>query len=267
MAQRLTIAVPGGKDGETLSSQWGGLSDHLIARFYPVVRGNDGAWIKPQTEATVLAPLSEASMEVSLSWHSPFEAAGAEAKAPMLLAMVQSGQLQPLVNVLGSILGSGSGGIVDRIVSGISSTLDGMTGRTGITKLNSTQVFQGMPPIKIQVTALFRAWRDTDKEVEIPFNKLMEWALPVELSADGSIVQRAAMGKNPIDVLLPSKAPTCVAMRYKHRIYSPLVIESIGFPMASPVDRNSRFTELAIPMTLCTLTALDRSDWAAAGKL
>ena len=65
-------------------------------------------------------------------------------------------------------------------------------GRTGITKLNSTQVFNGMPPVKIQVTALFRAWRDSMKEVEAPFNKLMEWALPIELSKDGSVLARAA---------------------------------------------------------------------------
>ena len=41
-------------------------------------------------------------------------------------------------------------------------------GRTGITKLNSTQVFTGMPPVKIQVTALLRAWRDSASEVEAP---------------------------------------------------------------------------------------------------
>ena len=66
---------------------------------------------------------------------------------------------------------------------------------------------------------------------------------------------------------MPSKSPTRIAMKYKGRIYSPLVIESIGQPMTSPIDKNGRYVELAIPMTLCTLTALDRNDWARAASL
>lgn len=139
-------------------------------------------------------------------------------------------------------------------------------GRTGITKLNSTQVFTGMPPVKITVTALFRAWRDTLSEVETPFNKLMEWALPVALSPDGSVLARTAetvsgrMGY--VEALTPSKSPTRIAMEYKGRTYSPLVIESIGMPLSAPVDASGRFVELAVPLTLCTLTAIDRQDWS-----
>lgn len=97
----------------------------------------------------------------------------------------------------------------------------------------------------------------------------MEWALPIELSKDGSVLARAAetakgdMGY--VEGSVPSKSPTRIAMKYKGRIYSPLVIESIGQPMTSPVDKNGRYVELAIPMTLCTLTALDRNDWARSG--
>jgi len=50
-------------------------------------------------------------------------------------------------------------------------------------------------------------------------------------------------------------------MKYKGRTYSPLVIESIGMPMNSPVDSNGRYVEMIVPMTLCTLTAMDRKDW------
>jgi hypothetical protein len=32
-------------------------------------------------------------------------------------------------------------------------------------------------------------------------------------------------------------------------------------PLDSPIDRDGRFVELLVPMTLCTLTALDRQDW------
>ena len=44
--------------------------------------------------------------------------------------------------------------------------------------------------------------------------------------------------------------------------YSPLVIESIGQPIDSAIDSDGRYVELLVPMTLCTLTAIDRDDWA-----
>ena len=54
-------------------------------------------------------------------------------------------------------------------------------------------------------------------------------------------------------------------MTYKGRTYAPLVIESIGQPISSPVDSNGRYVELLVPMTLCSLTALDRADWKRMG--
>jgi hypothetical protein len=124
-----------------------------------------------------------------------------------------------------------------------------------------------MPPVKMQVTALFRAWRDTRAEVIAPFEQLMRWALPQELSTDVSILARAAKAVQGemgfIDALLPSKAPTIIAMQYKLRTYSPLVIESISHSMSGPTDENGRYTELQVNMTLCTLTAIDQGDWSS----
>ena len=268
MADRLTIDVSHGPDGDTASSLWGGLSKHLIASFYPVSKASNGVWSKPDAAATVKAPLTEASMEVALNWHSPFEHMGAEAKAPMLAAMLQSGAIQPLAAAV--VTGAPPGGVVAGLAAQAQSALTGLQGRTGITKLNSTQVFSGMPPAKLQVTVLLRAWSDPKREVEDPFNQLMQWALPVELSADGSILSRAinmlSSGsftvQGAVDVLMPSKAPVCVAMRYKGRIYSPLVIEAITDPIGSNVDASGRYVEKLFSMTLCTLTAIDRQDWA-----
>lgn len=254
-------------DANTLSSLWDGLSPHLIASFYEVAKDKDGNWARTEKTdpKTVLAPLTEASMEIALNWQSPFEQAGPESKAPALMAMLQSGALQPIVD---AVIGKPKEGGAQQKSNEFLSQFEG---RTGITKLNSTQVFTGMPPVKIQVTALFRAWRDPAKEVEAPFNKLMEWALPIELSKDGSVLARAAetakgqMGY--IEALMPSRSPTRIAMKYKGRLYSPLVIESIGQPMNSPIDSNGRYVELLIPMTLCTLTALDRTDWSKSSTL
>ena len=39
-----------------------------------------------------------------------------------------------------------------------------------------------------------------------------------------------------------------------------MVIESIEEPITSPRDKNGNYVECVIPMTLATLTALDRAD-------
>lgn len=235
-----------------LTSDWGsgtdGLNKHLIASFVELKREGN-AW-KRNGDVIVQAPFTEASMEVALSWNSPFENSGADKGIPTISAMLQSGEFAPLLNAAG--LGE----------SGFAKSINEFQGRTGITKLNSTQVFSGMPPVKIQVTALFRAWSNPYNEVERPFNHLMAWALPVKLETDGAILSTLGAAKDrDIHKLLPSLAPVCIAMTYKGKTYSPLVIESIGHPMSSPIDKNGNYTELLVPMTLCTLTAIDRNDW------
>lgn len=56
-------------------------------------------------------------------------------------------------------------------------------------------------------------------------------------------------------------------MHYKGLLFSPLVIESIGMPLSSPIavtkSGNAGFAELLVPMTLCSLAALHRDDWIA----
>lgn len=256
-------------DGNNLSSLWDGLSPHLIARFYEVAKIGEDAWGRTEKTdpKTVLAPLTEANMEVVLNWQSPFEQAGPESKAPALMAMLQSGALQPVVDALTDRKSKEQGSAQQQADSFLSQ----FEGRTGITKLNSTQVFNGMPPVRLDVTVLLRAWRDPQQEVEAPFNKLMEWALPIELSKDGSVLARAAQSIRGemgfVEALMPSRAPTRIAMQYKGRIYAPLVIESIGKPLSAPVDQNGRYVELLVPLRLCTLTALDRKDWVQAATL
>lgn len=254
-------------DPNARGSRWDGLSDKLIASFYPVQKSQDGTtWDRIPDSRIVKAPLTEASMDVTLNWQSPFENSGPESKAPALLAMLQSGALQPVVD---AVMGGKKDGATDANLATQKSNefLKQFEGRTGITKLNSTQVFTGMPPVKMQVTALFRAWSDTHTEVMVPSSRLMRWALPDELSTDGSILARAAQSAKGemsyLDALLPSKTPTIIAMQYKLRTYAPLVIESISHSMSGPTDKNGRYTELQVNMTLCTLTAIDQGDWSS----
>ena len=60
---------------------------------------------------------------------------------------------------------------------------------------------------------------------------------------------------------MPSEAPPLVAITYKGRTYAPLVIENINVPLGSSIDVNGNFTNMLIPMTFSTLTAIDGNDW------
>ncbi len=149
------ITVTASADTNPLTSLWDGLSPHLIASFWEVKRdgsSKDGYWSQVDGSPIVRAPLSDANLEMLLNWQSPFENAGPESKAPGIFAMLQSGTLQPVIDALNPFKS-------DKQTSGKfeagAGTLKQFEGRTGITKLNSTQVFNGMSPVKITVTALF----------------------------------------------------------------------------------------------------------------
>lgn len=260
---------------QTLQSEWSGLSPHLLAKFYEVTQQEShGPWLARPDGITVVAPLTDANLEATLNWQSPFEHSGPESSMPALMAMLQSGAIQPVLDSFLNATGvaaesvgvAGGQELGARVARDVKASTRALEGRTGITRLNSMQVFAGMPPIKFQITVLLRAWKDPVKEVEAPFNQLMAWALPEKLSELGPILSRAAdyvagSSVSITDVLAPSKAPAKIAMTYKGKTYAPLVIESMGQPINAPVDRNGRFVELLVPMTLCTLTALDRADW------
>ena len=229
----------------TLSSAWDGLSEHLIASFYPVERqGGSRFWQPVDGAPTVRAPLTECTLDMSLNWQSPFENAGTSTM-PTLQAMLASGAFEPWVKDNGK---------------GFISTFEG---RTGITKLNSQQIFSGMPPIKFQVTALFRAWKDPVSEVTEPIDQLMLWVLPQSLADDGPILSALEnLAKGEItEAMLPSVAPTKIAMKYKQRLYMPLVIESVNLPLGSPVNKDGHHVEMPVTMTICSLAAIDSNDW------
>lgn len=257
----MATASPNNSGKTTAKSEWGGLSDHLIATFYPV--GYDGKRTSEesngqQVQEELKAPLvDEANMDIALSWNSPFENTDIDNSAQSLAAMAQTGGFSHLSKL--------AGGIGEDLVKK-------MQGRTGITKLNSTQVFTGAPPIKFTVTLLFRAWDNPATEVEACLNMLMKWALPRKLADSGgwavrglaelsSAIANGTLKEADLDWVMPSQTPTLVAMQYKNRTYKPLVIESVGIPISSPVDPSGNFIDLKVPLTLATLNALDREDW------
>lgn len=236
------------------TSSWQGLNPHLIAKIYPlkVVYTEDRKlYVQDESKgAPVLAPILDgAEIEYSFNWQSPFEQSGVENKAPALSAMVQSGVMTQISDW---IFGD----------SKITSELKDQEGRTGITKLNSMQTFNGMPPVKISCKLLFRAMTNARKEVNEPIKQLLKWALPQSLSSDGTVINIAKSAGNGkiVDGLMPSLAPLVVAMEYKGRVYKPLVIEAISDPITSPTTRDGYYARAEVGITLCSLTAWDRND-------
>lgn len=258
-----------------LQSPWPGISKHLLCSFFPVtrVKAEDGStrWIRDKSVGVeVRAPLENAQIDMQLNWQSPFEHAGAESKAPSTTAMLQSGAVQPVldaVNGIGKGIGGAIGqGISDRLAAA-SAKLKEFEGRTGMTKLNSTQVFAGMPPMKLSCTANFRAWSNARSEVTAPVDQLVSWALPVELAADSTMLVeliKAGQGdKGLIEAVMPSKAPVFIAVVYKGQAYYPMVIESCGMSLDDPITADGDCITRSLTLQICSLTAIDRRDWAA----
>lgn len=244
-------------------SVWEGLNQHLLATVFACDK--EGS---PKGSG-VSAPLLEANLDIALNWTSPFEDTGLQSKMPSMFNMLQSGEMQGVVDaatpLVAKVIGSDNANSLNQKAS---SAVAGFVGKTGITKLNSLQTFSSMPPFKIQITMFFRAWRDAGSEVEEPVAQLLAWALPEKLAQDGALVAglKAIQGDGALmDALLPSKAPSLVGLNYKNRTYAPLVIENIGIPIGAPITQNGEYIEMSVPLTLCTLNAWDKDDIKSAG--
>lgn len=239
-----------------LGSDWGGLSPHLIAEFYavkPLDTAEKRIWVRDADAPVVRAPITDANAEATLNWQSPFENMGPDQKLGTLTAMLQAGGFVPLLKALKDATGAGA--LFDEVIS----LAQNQQGRSSFTKLNSTQVFNGMPPVKITVTAHFRAWSDARREVQAPMNQLMRWALPQTLTEDAASVAVVRNGEfNPMQ----SIAPQPIAMSYAGMLFQPIVIETIPYPLSGPRDERGTLTHASMTMSLASLTALDRRDWS-----
>lgn len=248
----------------TANPTFTGLNKHLIAQFFPLKRMGDVAdanyWqrdpdaTKPGDLEAVFAPLTQAGLELSMNWQSPFENAGVDGKFSDIAQMAQAGMFSGLLKAIGDRAPDAKP-TTDEL-KGIAEQL---VGRSGVTKINSTQVFSGMPPVKLQVTAFFRAFYDPKKEVEDPIRRLQQWSLPQQLAKDGVAAELIKTGE--ILSLMPSLVPLCIGFTYKGRTFKPMVIESISDPLDAPIDKDGRRISATVQMTLCTLTALDKADW------
>lgn len=241
--------------GGGLGSMWDGLSPHLIAKIYEV----DSKGSMVPDSPIIYAPFAgDVTLDIEFNWQSPFEGSGSDGAAPTLTAGLQSGAWAEIAKQLGEAVG------ID--TSGLSGAAKEAEGRSGMTKLNSTQIFTGMPPLRIQGELLFRAWADPTREVEEPINQLMMWALPKKLAEVGTMataaVDYATKDKGLMESMMPSQVPSLLAITYKGRTYGPVVIERIQMPLSSPIDSAGQFTQMKLPITIASLRAYDRDDWS-----
>ena len=254
---------------EPLSSKWGGdnygINQHLIAKLYAV--DENGKADNPNL--AVAAPLTDGNLDMSFNWQSPFENSGTDSKLPAISQLLQSGQASIMLNLMSKFFKDDDpNSKISKFNNAVAETAkkaEELTGRTGITKLNSRQVFSGMPPIKIPITMYFRAWANAQDEVERPINQLFEWALPQNL-ADNSILADALQmlldGKVPdLKALFPSEIPRFVALEYGGRTFKPLVIESIAHPLVLPRSKEGEMLSVSVQLTLATLTAWGKDDY------
>lgn len=267
--------LAGGGGSRVLSSDWGNLSPTLIAKFYPLKRDSAGTgWEQSRDVREISAadnfsvddgfevhcPISDGTSEMSLNWTSPFEGAGAESKAPTLSSMLQSGTLSSNLQAFITKMGlDPKSGASDKALSSLAQA----TGRTGITKLNSTQVFTGMPPIKFSLTMHFRAVSDPLKEVRDPISQFEEWSVPTFLASDGVIANAIQNGASQslLQTVYPSVSPQIIGMRYGDMTYEPLVIEGVSKPITNPRDESGVMISCSVQVSLATLTAWDRRDF------
>jgi hypothetical protein len=180
--------------------------------------------------------------------------------------MLQSDSLTSLAQALSSIdiVKNNAGDLGKAAVD----FLRDVEGRASITKLNSTQVYVGSAPVKITLTAHFRAFSDARTEVRDPIQQLREWAVPQVLAADGLIANavkstgslKSGVARKVIETLYPSRGPQIIGMRYGDASYLPLVIESISEPLTNPRSSEGVMVSSSVQLTLATLTALDRRD-------
>ncbi|MBZ8138846.1 hypothetical protein CLD22_02890 [Rubrivivax gelatinosus] len=240
-----------------LGSKWTGLNPSLLASIFPV----DEKGL--QTDGpTVVSPPLESTLELTANWQSAFEQSGLDARLPLLTQTLQSGIGAAAFDALGKATGPDT--TVGKLLEMAAGVIKEGAGRSGMTKLNSTQIFCGAAPVKLPITLKFRAFSDPASEVQEPIDQLARWTLARQLARDGTVVSAVKNftdGQGLLKSLLPSVAPQMVGLRFGGYLFSPLVIESMAFKLTEPRASSGELLQGNVQLMLASLTALDAEDW------
>jgi hypothetical protein len=243
-----------------LQSKWSGLSPALFASLQPV--DFNGA---VTGGVIVRAPYTEGQIESSANWSSPHENAGVDSARPALAAGAQSGSLLDLAKAMkGKTEGfQAVNGVFASAITGLESA----QGRTGMTKINSRQIYTGSAPVKIPLTLKFRAFSDAASEVERPIEQLFEWHLAQKIAGGTALSALLSDNANKglIENLLPSIIPQILRLELGasngSRSFSPVVIESISHPLKVPRSKDGEMLNVEVQINVATLVAMDKTDW------
>lgn len=270
------VAVGAITDQLTQTGQWGSLNKDLIAVIAPLTPLVDSVYFSPANGAgfvadqknAVSAPVKDGTVDYQFNWTSPFESMNPDSKSPSYMAAIQAGGAAQVLQTATAFLKANDldkyvPAAVDSGAAFAQKVSEASKGRTGITKMNSRQVFSGNAPVKVQLTLVFRAAQDPKTEVVEPIRKLLKMAHPEKLadsyldaleSLNGTI--KAGMTPERVaQTLFPSEAPGFVSLTYKGETYAPMVIESISKPMTAPYSTmGDLFVELQI-------TLASRESW------
>ncbi|GAA5003194.1 hypothetical protein GCM10023206_06670 [Acinetobacter puyangensis] len=233
------------------------LSDKLIATF--ALCDKEGKASEDKT--TVKGMFTDGDMSIESQWQTPFENSNPENKLPTLMAGIQSGEmLEAGGKVVSNLAGDYAKKITDAIdplTSTLRNGLNGLVGKTNLTKVNTQQVFLSTASVRLSLSLSFIAIKDAREEVEKPISILQQWALPKFLYDDSLIT---SVSKDGLSGLYPSEIPPFVSLTLHGKTYKPLIIESVHAPLNAPIDSNGNRLAVTVQVNVITLTAWDKQD-------
>ncbi|GAB6036972.1 hypothetical protein JCM15519_15310 [Fundidesulfovibrio butyratiphilus] len=130
--------------------------------------------------------------------------------------------------------------------------IQGETGKTSKTTLNSRQVWQGNQPYKFQLELKLYALQDPETEVMQAIRTLKRLASP---NANSAVPVFGADGFNVGDT------PTVVQLCMRGTmIYKDCVIENLSIPYDKEIGKDGKWIRSTINMQISTIAMLSKSD-------
>lgn len=245
------------------------ISPHKYAMFREVYL-DDQNQISGYGDTLIKVLLVDGDKSIESQWQTPFENSNPEHKLPTLMAAIQSGQLLQAMtsDVAKNFVSEGMAKQVGEAVTGMSDMLDldtgamkrnleGLKGRTNLTKVNTQQVFLSTSSVRLNLTLSVIAVMDAVKEVERKIMQLEAWALPRKLSTEGILTNKA---DNLAEKLFPSEIPPFIGVTLQGKTYSPFIIETVSSPIVAPIDSDGNRLNITFSITLLSRTAWDAND-------
>lgn len=226
---------------------WGRLSEVFKTRF--MLCDRDGNIIENSPRVTAVA--IEGHLSHESNWSTPFDSSNPENKLPTFLGGLQSGTLTDLASAAASTMGFGEN---------LADNLRQAEGRSSFTKVNSTQIFLSNSSVQIQMTVIFRAFRNARKEVENQVGLLHQMSVPIELSDDSVVTSQLQDPDISIEGFMPSLVPPYIALYHAKRSYKPLILQSFSRDIVGNMTQDGDMLYLEIPITLLSRQAWDSKD-------